>query len=521
MKKVILSFCIATLLIFSGCEKYLDVNQNPNNPAVVEASLILAPIQTYFAQGYQFDGRYIGRYNQNFFFYLSGDTWDFQSYVRNSDAGGQLWRDVYWHGGVNLSNLLADAKATEKWDYYGVGLLMRAWGWQMLTDIHGEIVISEAFIQDKNSFKYDTQEFAYKEVERLCLEAITNLQRTDGNVSTASLGRGDLIYKGDRNKWIKFAYALLAINAHHLSNKALYNPDKVIEYVDKAMATSADDAYAPYAGNTTVDGNVIGPLRGNWQSYGQSTFIVNLMNGTNSSFAGVTDPRMPIILAPSGDGIFRGLNLGAGQSTAATVPVNTRVPNLLGTTLTSTAVQFPVGTTGKYIYTDKAGFPLLTLAEMQFIKSEAAFKKGDFQLALSAYTKAVSESVDFANRNLNSSTILPISTAQKTAFLANPIIIPATSSGLTLSKILLQKYIALHGWGFIESWTDLRRYKYDPSVFTGFILPLSYPADNLNKPVQRLRPRYNSEYVWNIEALKEIGALEIDYHTKPMWFTEP
>jgi len=39
--------------------------------------------------------------------------------------------------------------------------------------------------------------------------------------------------------------------------------------------------------------------------------------------------------------------------------------------------------------------------------------------------------------------------------------------------------------------------------------------------VQRIRPRYNSEYVWNQTGLAAIGALATNYHTKPLWITQP
>ena len=44
---------------------------------------------------------------------------------------------------------------------------------------------------------------------------------------------------------------------------------------------------------------------------------------------------------------------------------------------------------------------------------------------------------------------------------------------------------------------------------------------NGGKIVQRIRPRFNSEYVWNSAALSKIGGLAPDYHTKPLWITTP
>jgi len=46
-------------------------------------------------------------------------------------------------------------------------------------------------------------------------------------------------------------------------------------------------------------------------------------------------------------------------------------------------------------------------------------------------------------------------------------------------------------------------------------------VDNGGKPVQRTRPRYNSEYVWNQAGLAPIGGLDADYHTKELWITQP
>jgi len=113
---------------------------------------------------------------------------------------------------------------------------------------------------------------------------------------------------------------LLAINAHHLSNKkSLYKPDQVIAYVDSAFASNADDALFTFNGLSTADGSFFGPLRQNLHVYGQSAFSLRVMDGTVTG--GVKDPRLPILLSASGDGTYRGIIAGAGQSTAASVPV--------------------------------------------------------------------------------------------------------------------------------------------------------------------------------------------------------
>jgi len=119
--------------------------------------------------------------------------------------------------------------------------------------------------------------------------------------------------------------------------------------------------------------------------------------------------------------------------------------------------------------------------------------------------------------------------SEKAAFLASPTVVPTSAADLTLSQIMSQKYIAQWGWGHYETWMDLRRYHYtdvdpvktDQQVFLGFAIPTSLYVDNNNLTVQRIRPRYNSEYVWNRVELDKIGGLATDYHTVPLWITKP
>jgi hypothetical protein len=74
----------------------------------------------------------------------------------------------------------------------------------------------------------------------------------------------------------------------------------------------------------------------------------------------------------------------------------------------------------------------------------------------------------------------------------------------------------------------MRRYHYvdiDPltgqQVYLGLVLPATIAPENLGKLTYRVRPRFNSEYVWNRDELLRIGALNGDYHTYETWFGKP
>jgi len=441
-------------------------------------------------------------------------------YDPSSDNGGQQWRDVYWTLGQNLIDMNTKAEAEQRWDLLGVGQILKAWGWQVLADLHGEIIVKEAIDPSRTTFDYDTQEFAYQEVHRLLDSAIVLLQKTDGAVDPTYLARGDKIYNGDRTKWLKLAHGMLALNLNHYSNKSSYAPAQVIAEVDKSFASNADDALMPYPGTSpdNADRNFWGPTRDNITNYRQTQFVVNLMNGTQ--FGGVDDPRRTRMLSPSPDGQYRGLDptvVGFGALDSLRRPNNFfGYPGRVG-----------AGQPSRYLFSDKSKIPLMTYAQLQFIKAEAALRMGDQGTALTAYRTGISSHIDFVNaRNLDDNqTPTQITATEKATFLASPEIVPAA---LTLSHIMSQKLIAQWAWGHNELWMDMRRYHYtdiDPvsatEVFRGFTPPLNFYPDNGGKIVQRIRPRFNSEYVWNRAGLDVIGGLALDYHTKPLWITQP
>jgi hypothetical protein len=318
------------------------------------------------------------------------------------------------------------------------------------------------------------------------------------------------------------AYGLQAISLNHFTNKAAYQPAAVIAAVDKSFASEADDALLAYPATdpASADYNFWGRTRNNITSYRQSQFVVNLMNGTDF---GAVDPRMSRILAPAADGQFRGVDpnvVGFGALAIAQQPFN-----FFGYSGTG-GLLLP----SRYIFDDKSKVPFMTYAQLQFVKAEAAFRSGDKVTALAAYRNGISAHIDFVNsRNLdNNQAATQISSTEKANFLADARIVPTSPASLTLTQIMTQKYIAQWAWGHNELWMDMRRYHYtdiDPAtnaqIYPGFAAPTNLYPDNNGKIAQRIRPRYNSEYVWNLNALKVIGGDQLDYHTKPIWITQP
>ncbi|HCV80071.1 MAG: SusD/RagB family nutrient-binding outer membrane lipoprotein [Zunongwangia sp.] len=532
---------IALLLLMGtcsiSCEDYLDVNTNPNGPdALLQPELFLPQIESELAVAIQWDGRFTGFYTQNWA-YTSGNAYSLNLHSNPlSDSYAQLWRAVYWSMGYNLSDMIRSGELNEKYGFVGVGYILRAFGWQMLTDYHGPVIVTQAFDPDRRTFDYDEQSVAYEEIQRLLLLGIESLDRTDGlSPEDSGLTEADLIYQGDKERWKKLAYGLLAINAHRLTNKSSYDPQQVIEYVDQALVGNQDNALIRFQGTVSANTNFFGPLRGNIGYYRQTKFILGLLNGSNPAFQDpdllgqdpvftaeeqyLNDPRITSMLATSPDGLYRGISPEVGinewtTAEAAMVPKN--FWNEVGYRGSNPSPQI-------YFFNNDAQFPLMTFSQLQFIKSEAAYLAGDMAIALEAYKEGVNAHLDFARPYSPDQEIYD----QRRALMeSSDVVFPETSAGLTLSKIMLQKYIATWGWGFFETWSDMRRYHYDlgvedesEAVYQGFTLPDPLFEANNGNPAYRARPRYNSEYMWNQEALEKLNAFEEDYHTYETWFS--
>ena len=489
-------------LLASSCDDFLDVNTDISKPQNASAPVLLPPMLSDMARGEQFDSRFVGQFVQYWHNVTAGNAYEAHG-SPTSDNNAEKWRSHYYAIGLNIDLMIADAEAKEQWNYAGVARAIRAWSWQTSTDHHGDMIFKQAWEPGRFIFDFDSQDLIYEEVKRLSNEALELLNRQGEASTPAILARGDLVYAGDAAKWTKFVYGVLARNANHISNKSTYDPRKVIEYVDKALASNSDNFLVPHAGNNTDDSNFYGPLRNNLTTYRPSTYIVNLLD---SVLLPARDPRLPILLTPSLDGKYRGINPGAGDPTnsaAATSP--TKLPTLFGTVVRPTTDKG-----SKFIFRDNSAFPIMTYAEMQFIKAEAAIRANDRAMALTAYTNGIKAHMDFVG----------VTAANRDKYLASPAVVK-DAAALTISDVMIQKYIALWGIGAAETWVDLRRYAYNKDIYKGFTLPTVLSIDNGGKVVQRARPRFNSEYVWNAESLKTIGADQPDYHTKEMWFALP
>lgn len=530
-------------LVFSSCSKKIDeAYTNPNANVVQPIELLLPNVIQNMAisntangtlYGPQNDGLYIGRYVQFWATNTAANQYDqMGGATGSSDILGSIWAMHYYGMGQNVTRIIEWGTEQKKWDYVGVAHAIRAWSWLQLTDMYGEAPMKQAFNTSLLVFNYDQQQEIYEEVKRNVRLAIDFLNRTGDGVSADNLAKGAQYFslQGDRDKWKRFAYSVMARVFNRYTNKgSQYQADSVIHYANLGINSNADNANVLFEGGPTTKMSYYGPTRGNIGTLRQTKFAADLVSGLNPTFSGISDPRAWYKLRENPNGTFKGVVPARGTSglTATDIPFN-----FWGGTGTSSS-----GATPRYIWGDVMPWPVITASEMQFLKAEAYYRKGSRAEALTAYREGIRLDFDLLTGTPSYEANVPaarkITTAMRDAYLNSPVVSPVATD-LTLSHIMLQKYMALYGYGFIETWVDMRRFHYvdtEPNgtrqVYTDFAPPSQSDLyiDNNQRLVYRARPRYNSEYLYNVDALNKIGAMQgnvivRDYHTKEMWFSQ-
>ena len=597
---------------FTSCQEWLDVNNNIDAPAQVDSHLYLAGIIQQF-QGIYWDATYA---TNEYTRMMNGNS-NYTGHLNptSSDTGAEKWRMTYWNQGMNLENMLNQAIADENWTLAGIGYAIKAYSWDALTKYHGDVILTQAFEPGRTSFDYDYQDVVYAKVEEWYDTAIEYLEMEDATFYGTKLSNNDFIYFGDKAKWIKFCYAGKIRQLSSLANKANFVSEiapKLVGYADKAILSNADNATVTVSGGGPDEpyggyNNFWGTSRGNLStSYSQQGYAVRVMTGTvplydqdgnyilcedtlinwdsrykymlnpvqiitdtNVMAEGHWDPRVVAKLGTYSDSCFQNTEnldvIKRHRYYSGTSPWGRN------TTTNSTTYDGQ----GRWLYHDAAPYILMNSAEIKFCVAEAYFRMGQKTEALNWWKEAVADDMEFTAEYLKpgkaAASDKEVTGGDKITkalfnqaaaeYLAGPFVGQITAENLTMSHIMLQKYVALYPWGSPEIWVDMRKNFYDveysgeypyggngwdakevkqkrdedptkvfkgyylsPANFEGYRGTYSQTRNLEGSPCFRIRPRYNSEYMWNVPGLKALRPIQgtaAYYHCSIPWFCYP
>ena len=633
--KRILTIILTASIVFaiSSCDKYLDVNKNVDAPDYIDAYLYLPGIEAAL-QGCYWEIRATGPLSQ-----MMGSS-GYSSYAQHgyaaaSDAAGELWRIAYFLHGYNLENMINQSIEEEAWTLVGIGYAIKAYTWDQMCKHQVDLPLQDAFVPGLLSHRYDYQEDIYPQIREWAQEAITNLEKEDSFNYGTTLRTGDMIYHGDKSKWIKFAHGVIVRNLASLTNKNNFTSEyaqELLHHAELALQTPDDDAAMEVTGGGdeaqfSAYNNFWGAYRGNLaNSYWQHDYAVQVFTGTVPEYDQTTgdkvdavpedpenpstyrpyqlaekqiicdtlknltghfDPRVVAKLATNSDRYYKNINdedsvkayrfYGSGF-TSSGGPIGT-APNFYGRVgVTSNSTY---DGSGRWLYRDDAPYILMTSAEIKFCMAETYWKLGQQAQALAVWKEGVKNDLDFTAKYLTPGAYAGLQadstevvggsrpggdkitkelyTKLANEYLNGPYVGTIDPSEFSLSHIMMQKWVALYPWGAGEAWTDMRKYHYDikysgeyPSAGNGwtettidqkwdtdptkvykglYLQPAQvenrrskYNIINEGSPCYRIRPRYNSEYMWNVpslEKIKPISGTADNYHCSIPWFAYP
>ncbi len=301
MKKLLYSV-LSLILIFgaTSCDKWLDVNTNPDTPNNQSASVeIRLPwIQHYYMYAYGsasvrttavaqvITGRQSGNHM------LGMATWD--PWQDNNITPYQQW---FVGAANNIPDMITKAQETGATHYEAATLVLKSMGYIMMVDLFSEIPYFNAIGPDFSP-SHDTGDVVY-EACLADLDKAIELFSAPQQEGATPLSAGDTWNGGDVQKWIKLCYGLKARWLGTLSKTDQYNPQAILDAISKAPQSNSENIKVTHY---NVETSVAAPINGD--AFGPNTiyntaawnanqrlnkWYIDLL--TNFKGSGVEDPR--------------------------------------------------------------------------------------------------------------------------------------------------------------------------------------------------------------------------------------
>lgn len=528
MKKI---FYLVTVLLvsigFSSCKKYLDINQNPNAPLASTPALVLPQAITATAnQTWNFNtyGSWLVGYRVN-----GGGVSGWGQQISYNFASGDyqaLWNNTY--DILNDFQYVIDQTEgkPESVHFNAVAKIFKAYNFQRLVDVYGDIPYTEAFKGTGNLLpKYDKAEDIYKNLAALLDNAIAALNANP--TVPSSFPVADVLFKtttsGNFDNWKKFANTIklrlvLRSNGKVAFANTTFDPIGFLttDAIVNPGYTKIDGKQNPFWNSFAYTAANAAVTAGNQQP--PSYYLMTFFNGTK-----LTDAKRAVAFFKSGT--TTAVNqLGYQESDAG----RGAAPNswFKGTSATSYE--------GWGIFKGPdAGQPILLASESNFIIAESKVRgiiPGGATAAKADFNAGINSSFNYLYLNASgniSTTGTPAAprtpvadadayrTANATSYLVNFDL--ATTDEQKIEAIITQKYIAHNNMVGDQSWHDYKRTGY-PRIVNGSTVRTETFASRVSEataadklPTRILYPE--TEYKYNSANIPVIDK----YTTKIFW----
>ncbi|CAG5002930.1 hypothetical protein DYBT9275_03002 [Dyadobacter sp. CECT 9275] len=365
------SLLILAVLSLGSCEKWLDVNSDPNNPSDVAPEFVLPAAQVSVAGVVGGDFAIIGglwsqHWTQS---HVASQYRIIDSYQLVAATYNIAWTELYAGGLNDFEDVKTKATALENNNLLLQAVAMQCYGYQMLADWFDKIPLTEA-LQASNipNPKYDDGPAVYAELLKR-LDAALALDFNNGKSTRISsdLVFGTLSAAGQIDAWKRFANTLKL--KMYLRQTASSNSEQAIAAI-KAMLDSDTEFLTTNAALTQFkdEPNRSNPLFEN--NVRQLNVSSNLrLSKTFQSYLEAHDDlaRLNAYFTPGTNGQY---GLAQGNYDESSTVVLPAVPSVAKMTAVDPFFYF-------------------SLDEVYFLLAEAYLRTGDAAMAKSFYDKAV------------------------------------------------------------------------------------------------------------------------------------
>ncbi len=209
MKKFIIILLAVVVLGITGCEKWLDVNHNPNDATQATPDLILPGVlKTWLASQLDFSttpGAWMG------YWYHAGG-WSGWYEVKKYDVSTNFYNAFGYYTGQLVDTKFIRDNCGDNVVYPAITDVVDAWYYARLVDLYGDVPYSEACAPGTTfSPKYDNDQDIYLNLVHRLNKAIKVFDDAVNDPNAAAdpkysfVKSKDIIFAGDFTKWKQLA----------------------------------------------------------------------------------------------------------------------------------------------------------------------------------------------------------------------------------------------------------------------------------------------------------------------------
>lgn len=294
---------LLAILGVSACDSFDVSNENPdvatsieNNPELLLTNAQLGSIRRQIGAGWS-EGNLMAQYGARIVFT------EFDLFNWGSQSG--LWDGNYLNI-RDLEELEKIAVSKGNGSYEALAIIMKAWIFQILTDLWGDIPYSQASMANADepvyTPVYDTQEAIYNNM-------LSELKRANDLLAATTIPiKGDVVFNGDLAKWRKFANSLRLRVAMRLSEAAPSVAQSVVAEIANnpsqypVMASNSDNAVLKFLSSNPNAHPITQESVyrvGSYNEYRISETIVNILRAAS-------DPRLEFFADPTANSVVNG-----------------------------------------------------------------------------------------------------------------------------------------------------------------------------------------------------------------------